>query len=844
MNVQPASTVPAATGSALDALVQAAIAPTLRDDERPGELGGMCVLVAAAERPLPLRGMKVRSRIVSGIAQVDVAQTFENAGSEALEAIWRFPLPTGAAIRGLRLRCGALEVAAELRPTAQAREVFDAARQAGHTAALLEQVRDDVHVLRVTRLPAGEQVQVHFSLDLLLPEVDGARQFRFPLTIAPRYLPGTAVGQADGAAQPDTDRVPDGSRLQPPLRLAGGVPLDLEVEVMGPIAGIESSQHAVRLDLDGGGVRVAPSTKASLDRDFVLAVRGAAERDRPAARAWRAGGHTLLEVLPPEAPDAPALPRDAIFCIDISGSMHGAKLDAAKRALRAALRSLLPQDRFGVIAFDTAVETLSPVGARHGLELLDYSAANVRRAEAWIDALAPRGGTEMLAPLQLALGGETEAGRLRTVLFATDGQAWNEDELARAVAARVGSGARLLTLGIDTAPNESLLSRLARAGQGAVEYVGPDGELEAAVARLEAGFGSPRLRGLQVMDAASGLPVMTDGLGRPDVFDGRPLTLLLEGAPSRLRLRAEAPADFAVEVEVMDALPEALLPSAAALFARRRILALQDRLALRPFEAEAIEPEIEALSLRHGVLSRRTAWVAVERRRTVEGELLVVEQPAEQPQGWADPGDAMITGSFAVPAPAPLMSAPPPPMHATVRRAMASMPSAPMPGGRAPSQRKARSAGVLKRAVEAAMAPIERLRAAPAPEPVGASMEETLARQVGVDGSFCGGDGAPSVLATAIALALLLGEGSTRRRGVRRRLVSKVAAWLEANAAGVEPALAALVRDVLAALQAAEDAGGQPALDPELAGTLAEAAANDVMAAGQPGALVCERFGV
>ena len=47
----------------------------------------------------------------------------------------------------------------------------------------------------------------------------------------------------------------------------------------------------------------------------------------------------------------------------------------------------------------------------------------LQRADRWIGALRARGGTEMLPALRAALDGETPAGRLRTVLFVTDGTA-------------------------------------------------------------------------------------------------------------------------------------------------------------------------------------------------------------------------------------------------------------------------------------------------------------------------------------------------------------------------------------------------------------------------------------
>ena len=167
-----------------------------------------------------------------------------------------------------------------------------------------------------------------------LEVVDGRVQYRFPTTIAPRYTPGDALGHIGPGVSPDTDIVMDASRLTPPLRLEGGTLLDLEVVVRGTVRRVSSSLHAVSMTLDDGALRVAPSQQATLDCDFVLAVTfGDAEQS--GARTWTDGAHTLLVLEPPADAMPPTLPRDAVFVVDISGSMHGRKMDAAKLALKA-----------------------------------------------------------------------------------------------------------------------------------------------------------------------------------------------------------------------------------------------------------------------------------------------------------------------------------------------------------------------------------------------------------------------------------------------------------------------------------------------------------------------------
>ena len=242
---------------------------------------------------------------------------FHNPLKAAMEAVHIFPLSPGAAVTEMQLWCGELVVQAECREREEAERTFAEARRSGHRAALLTAERADVHTLRVTRLPPGESVRVRIVVIEVLGSEEGTFRWRFPTTVAPRYMPGSATGHDGPGVARDTDLVPDASRISPPLRLEGGTPLELEVRFLGAPARLSSSLHALRVDLEDG-VRVAPNGTTTCDRDFVLAFSWAGVEG--GHRAWTDGETTLLLVEPPAVAAQP-MPRDAVFLIDISGSM-------------------------------------------------------------------------------------------------------------------------------------------------------------------------------------------------------------------------------------------------------------------------------------------------------------------------------------------------------------------------------------------------------------------------------------------------------------------------------------------------------------------------------------------
>jgi len=803
------------------------LAPCLdiTSDERG--LGGLIAMANGAEQALPLASVRVRAAIAGGCCRTVIEQVFQNTLTSPMEAVHIFPLPEEGAVTEVELRCGEVVVRAECKEREAATAEFNQAREAGHRAALLTQERDDVHTLRVTNLPPGESVAVTIVVVEHLDVIDGRFRWRFPTTIPPRFLPGEPISHDGAGVLPDTDQAPDASRLQPPLRLAGGTTLDLEVSLAGPLSNLESSLHAIRVDFDGG-LRVAPSGVATLNKDFALAFT-TGQPDATAARAWTDGEHTLVVVDPPTVAMPTALPRDAVFVVDISGSMGGAKMAAAKKALKSALHGLIPGDRFHLIAFDDRLEFFSQ-------QLTAYDERSLVKADRWIDRLSARGGTQMLPAIQAALDGETPQGRLRTVLFITDGQAWNEDQLVAAVAGR-RKRAMFFTLGIDTAVNGALLKRLARVGGGTCELATPTDDIEAIIANLEARFGSP------VGDEVGVEGYTNAALIGGTLFTGRPASVLIEGAPDSLTVTGVS----AEGAWRMGATPTRIDFPIGALWARRRVAALQDRLTLKPFEEEAIRPQILSTALKYSIACRYTAFVAVERGRVVDGDRVEVAQPAELPESW-DPAFKTQTlggaGAGAPGAPPPLMRgpssmsrsakskrarprrsmapsqlAPPPPSPASAASAPMDVMSVmdtddeagDMSFAEAPAK-EAASPSVLKRLEQRLFGSTFDRRSAPIPEaaPFEAELEEememeaqkpkkteqgdpaaALAQSQGADGSF-GGD----VARTAAALLTLILLGHTRRKGLRRRTVTKAAAWLAARAgdAQADLALAALAQ--------------------------------------------------
>ncbi|ONI82623.1 trypsin [Saccharothrix sp. ALI-22-I] len=590
---------------------------------------------------LPLEAVDVHAAITGLASRTTITQTFHNPHEDPLEATYVFPLPARSAVTALRMEAADRVVEGVLKERAEARADYDQAIAAGRRAAIAEEERPGVFTTRVGNVMPGERVTVRLTLAGVLAYEDDAATFRLPLVVAPRYIPGTPLpgGQVGDGVAADTDVVPDASRISPPVLLPGfpnpvRLSLAVDVDTAGlPPATPSATLHATVTEETATGFRVRVEPGARVDRDFLLRLRFADDDVVRTSLAVRPdddaqAGTFALTVLPPRAVE-PARGRDVVLVLDRSGSMNGWKMVAARRAASRIVDSLHTHDRFAVLAFDNRVDTPAALPAG----LVEATDRNRYRAVEFLAELSARGGTEMLAPLRRAadlLGGDGD--RERVLVLVTDGQVGDEDRLLRELATGL-AGVRVHTVGIDRAVNEAFLQRLA-GPTGRCELVESEDRLDEAMRRIHGRIGAPVLTGLGVQSA--GLAVVADSLAPsplPDVFTGVPVVVTgrFTGAPAgAVDLVGDGGWRHRVDAVASDN------PSLTALWARARIRDLEDRYVVGSGDPGALERRIVETSLEFGVLSRFTAFVAVDERVVNEsGHVHRVTQPVEAPEGWA-----------------------------------------------------------------------------------------------------------------------------------------------------------------------------------------------------------------
>src|SRR5213593_1653903 len=483
------------------------------------------------------------SIVVTGIvARATVRQEFTNPSHAWAEGIYVFPLPEDAAVDHLRMKVGDRLIEGVIQERAAAKAQYEQAKHEGRRASLVEQERPNVFTTSVANIAPGAAIGIEIEYQQTVRYDAGQFSLRFPMVVGPRYIPGVPVsGPSTGTGwAPDTDQVPDASRLTPPIVHPSRGPLNpvsltVELDPGAPLARLAASYHAIQTTpLADGRYRVELAQgPVPADRDFELVWQPNVEAT-PIATLFteRKGAETfaVLMVTPPvsTALDGLRLPREAIFVIDNSGSMRGASIDQAKAALKMALDRLRPDDTFNVIRFNHTTDAVFP-------EAQPATAQNLAAAIRYVGRLYADGGTEMLPALQQALDGREHPGRLRQVIFLTDGAVGNETQLFAAIHERLGDS-RLFTIGIGSAPNSHFMREAARLGRGTFTYIGSVTEVKDKMVALFGKLESPALTDVR-LELPGGAELVPERI--PDVYLGEPITVALR-APvltSRVVLR-------------------------------------------------------------------------------------------------------------------------------------------------------------------------------------------------------------------------------------------------------------------------------------------------------------------
>lgn len=582
--------------------------------------GSVHARVLGEDWAFPTLKTEISAQVRGDVATVVVRQVFENPTDQALNAQYLFPLNHDAAVYAMWMEVGSERLRAQIARRAEAKQRFEQARLEGRNASLLRQHRANVFTQDLANLMPGQPITVELHYTQSVPKVDGWYEMVIPLVVGPRFEPPPQTPRIEEAPDAVGDGAVDPLPAYPPvfgLSLPATIErerLSLRIDLDGgvPIESVSSTTHTLSFDTQTKRrwqIGLAQG-RAVDNRDFVLRYKLGSARIETAALAQhdaRGGFFSLLIEPPPTAPDASVLPREMVFLLDCSGSMHGAPMEASKVFMREALQHLRPGDRFRIIRFSDRATAFSstPLPATPG---------NIARGLAYVAMLQGEGGTMMSRGIEQAFAPPVPAGAVRIVTFLTDGYIGNDAQILSLVRQRIGD-ARLYAFGVGAGVNRYLLDEISRLGRGFTRYLDPGSEdLHQAASELAARLQSPLLTDLQIdwggLEVSEVYPQPL-----PDLFAGQSLrvygryvtagaheiavTGLAHGRRARLPLSLQLPA----QSRDGEAIP--------LVWARAAIRDAMASMGLPQADDAVLRERVTQLGLDFSLMTRWTSFVAV-----------------------------------------------------------------------------------------------------------------------------------------------------------------------------------------------------------------------------------------
>uniref|UniRef100_UPI0037E7ABD1 inter-alpha-trypsin inhibitor heavy chain H3-like n=1 Tax=Semicossyphus pulcher TaxID=241346 RepID=UPI0037E7ABD1 len=120
-----------------------------------------------------------------------------------------------------------------------------------------------------------------------------------------------------------------------------------------------------------------------IDGDFII--KYDVKREKGLGQVQIVNGYFVHFFAPP---DLPRVPKNVVFVIDRSGSMHGRKMEQTRDALAAILKDLHEEDHFALIQFDDKIITWKD-------SLTKASKGNVSKAIAYVKKIKDSGATNI-----------------------------------------------------------------------------------------------------------------------------------------------------------------------------------------------------------------------------------------------------------------------------------------------------------------------------------------------------------------------------------------------------------------------------------------------------------------
>ncbi|XP_026775070.2 von Willebrand factor A domain-containing protein 5A isoform X1 [Pangasianodon hypophthalmus] len=439
-----------------------------------------CGLLTHNREPVPLKHIEVDLQVQGHVAAVTSTLQYVNEEEHPLEAVFVFPMPSGAALCQFSAKIGDQEIVAEVQEKQEAREQYDDALSSGEQAFLLEESEEsaDVFKLSVGSLPPGQSAAITFIyITELSVEADHSLRFCLPTVLNPRYTPaGTSAGIVSEITSSST-----------------GIPYSLSftahITSPNPITKVESKcplEPLMFLNTDQTKAKVSLCADHKFNRDVELylyyqnphQLTAIVEAGAPTAQPGSLMGDPVVMVsFYPEFPESVMSSVSScgefVFVMDRSGSMSDMmyngpdaqkRIECARDTLLLLLKSLPVGCFFNIYGFGSDYESFFPKSVQYTQDTMEQAVKKVKEMR------ADMGGTEILRPLEHIYTQDCIPNHPRQLFIFTDGEVGNTKDVLHCVR-RNADFHRCFSFGIGEGASSALITGLAENSSGHAQFI-------------------------------------------------------------------------------------------------------------------------------------------------------------------------------------------------------------------------------------------------------------------------------------------------------------------------------------------------------------------------------------
>ncbi|XP_058263689.1 von Willebrand factor A domain-containing protein 5A-like isoform X1 [Hemibagrus wyckioides] len=449
-----------------------------------------CGLLTNKNEPVPLKNIEVELQVQGHVATVTSTLKYLNEEDNPLEAVFVFPMPSGAALCQFSAKIADQEIVAEVQEKQEAREQYDDAVSSGEQAFLLEESEESVDVFRLSvgSLPPRQSASVTFIYIIELSvQADHSLQFCLPAVLNPRYTPaGTGGGIVSEITSSST-----------------GIPYSLSftahISSPNPITKVESKcplEPLMFLNTDHTKAKVSLNAGHMFDRDVELYLHyqnphqltAIVEAGAPAAQPGTLMGDPVVMVsFYPEFPESVMSSMSScgefVFVMDRSGSMScrmhngpGAqeRIACARDTLLLLLKSLPMDCYFNIYGFGSRYNSFFPQSVQYSQDTMEQAVQKVKEMQ------ADMGGTEILPALEHIYKQPCVLNHPRQLFIFTDGEVGNTKDVLRCVKSNADFH-RCFSFGIGEGASSALITGLAENSSGHAQFITGTDRMQAKV---------------------------------------------------------------------------------------------------------------------------------------------------------------------------------------------------------------------------------------------------------------------------------------------------------------------------------------------------------------------------